>query len=79
LNRYKREVNKAKSTEENIFFLDKPAHDRYSHGADSFGYMAIVYRHMRIGDRILGATEPEHDFDQPPEGSESKFDLLGVK
>jgi hypothetical protein len=34
---------------------------------------------MRIGDRILGATEPEHDFDQPPEGSESKFDLLGVK
>ncbi|KKL18009.1 hypothetical protein LCGC14_2479790, partial [marine sediment metagenome] len=78
LNRYKREINKAKSTEEKLFFLDKPAHDGFSHGADSFGYMAVVYRYMPIDGLVLGAPKPEFDADEPPV-STSKKSLLGIK
>ena len=77
VNRYKREINKAKSTEEKLFFLDKPAHDQFSHGADAFGYMAVVYRYMSIGGQILGAPAPENDHDPAPQES-VRHNLLGV-
>ena len=59
MNNYKREINKAKSTEEDLIFVDHPAHDRYSHGADGFGYMAVVHQEYTIGGVCLGATGPE--------------------
>jgi hypothetical protein len=54
LNRYHREVNKAKSSDENTVFLDHPAKDQFSHPADAFGYMAVVYRYMPVDGLILG-------------------------
>lgn len=42
LNRYHRDVNKAKSSEDRTVFVDHPAHDEHSHAADAFGCMAIV-------------------------------------
>ena len=53
---YQREENKLKSTDELKVFLDRPAHDRYSHGADAFGYMAMAYRYHSIGGQVLGYT-----------------------
>lgn len=80
LNHYKREVNKAKTTEEHTVFIDKPAHDRFSHGADSFGYMAIVYRYMPIDGLVLGSPQPEYDREEDPmEEEQETYDLLGVR
>lgn len=77
LDHYKREVNKAKTTEEHTVFIDKPAHDRYSHGADAFGYMSIVYRYMPIDGLVLGSPLPETDYEDEPMDSKP-YDLLRV-
>jgi hypothetical protein len=61
MNNYCREINKAKSTEEDLVFSAHPAHDQWSHGADGFGYMAIVHQNMSINGLCLGATGPEPD------------------
>jgi hypothetical protein len=59
MNRYHREINKMKSSEEQTVFIDRPAHDRYSHGADSFGYMAIGYRYAvcDLSGLVIGSAE----------------------
>jgi len=78
LNRYHREVNKLKTTDENQVFLDHPAHDEFSHGADAFGYMAIAFRYHPIGGNILGyqGAVPEYEEIEEETGT---YDLLGVK
>ena len=82
LNQYHRETNKAKSTEELQVFIDHPAHDRWSHGADAFGYMSIVYNTMTIDGTCLGATGPNPerwDDGYEPGGNESGVtNLLGI-
>jgi hypothetical protein len=77
LNRYKREINRAKTTEEKTVFVDKPAHDQYSHGADAFGYMAIVFRYMPIDGLVLGAPHAEPEW-ADNEVDEPSGDLLEV-
>jgi hypothetical protein len=75
LNMYHREVNRAKSTWEQTYFLERPSHDRYSHGADSFGYMCVAYRYMSIGGVVLGSNRPVADYDDYEAGV---TDLLEV-
>jgi hypothetical protein len=76
LNRYHRELNKLKSTDEKQIFLDHPAHDEFSHGADAFGYMAMACRYHPIGGQNRGYEEMELDYDAEPEKS---FNLLSVR
>jgi hypothetical protein len=79
LNRYHREVNKAKSTEEDKVFIDRPAHDKWSHGADGFGYMAIVHQNQTIDGVCLGATGPNPErWDDDYMIDEGVSDLLEV-
>ena len=82
LNQYHREINKAKSTEEENVFVDRPSHDKYSHGADGFGYMAVVHQEQTIDGVCLGATGPRPerwDDDYVEDGSSSGVeDLLEV-
>jgi len=48
LNQYHREINRAKSTDEETYYLPKPCHDKYSNGADAFGYLAISRRYLTL-------------------------------
>lgn len=84
LNRYHREVNKMKSTDEAAVFLDKPAHDRYSHGADGFGYLAISYRYAAIDGKVLGYrepvnTDPREEAEESEEYERKSLAGLGLK
>jgi len=81
LNNYKREVNQARSTEEKQVFIDRPAHNEFSHGADSFGYLAVVYNTMSINGVCLGATgaHPERwDTDYEGDSDGGVVNLLGI-
>jgi hypothetical protein len=58
MNLYSREINKLKSTDDKTVFVDRPAKNEHTHGADAFGYMAVVYRYFLAGSdgMVLGAT-----------------------
>lgn len=79
LNQYHKEINKAKSTEDELYFLDHPAKDKYSHPADAFGYMAVVYRNQSIDGVVLGATGPNPErYDDDGDAEIGTTDLLDV-
>jgi hypothetical protein len=69
LNRYHRDVNKAKTTDEELVFLDRPSHDKWSHGADAFGYMDISYRYSSIDGEVIGWTGRKPVVDEDDENS----------
>ncbi len=61
LNRYHREVNKLRTTDEKTVFLDTPAKE-FSDGADAFGYLAVSYRYFLTDKqtrRTMGGAEAE--------------------
>lgn len=78
LTQYHREVNKAKSTEEEQFFQDHPAKDKYSHPADAFGQLAQVYRYHRIDGRVLGSSRPVAEYEEDEVYTGGVTDLLSV-
>ena len=77
LNHYKREINKAKSTEEETFYLPKPSHDKYSHGADAFGYLAIAFKYMNL--KNYDKIEHMNDYNYMEDIYGGTEDLLGVE
>jgi len=73
LNKYHREINKQRTTEENTVFTDFPAKE-YSDGADAFGYGMMAYRHVlsdRETGRVLGYATP--DFQNQPQQAASNY------
>lgn len=75
---YHRDLNKIKSTDELTVFLDKPAHDQYSHPADAFGYLAMAYRYHSIGGQILGYTGAKPEWYEDDGVDVGVTDLLSV-
>ena len=72
LEHYRRNKNKSLTTENHSVFSDSPLHDWASHGADSFRYMATVYREKLVIDGGRpGVPNPTVWY---PEESESSFD-----
>ena len=72
LNKYHREINKQRTTEETTVFTDVPAKE-YSDGADAFGYMCMAYRHVlsnKETGRVLGYAQP----DFRPTQAQQKYD-----
>lgn len=78
---YHREINKAKSTEEEQYFLAHPAHDKWSHGADSFGYGTIAWKYESIEGQVLGSTRAVPLYESDGYGgshNDGSIDLLEV-
>ncbi len=78
LMQYHREVNKAKSTEEEQVFVDHPAKDKYSHPADAFGQLGQVYRYHPIDGQVLGSSEAVPEYYENEVYSQGVTDLLEV-
>jgi hypothetical protein len=74
LNNYRKKKYELQSSEDNPVFMSKPADDEWTNGADSFGYMAMVYRY----------EPPRNDdaynyFSGDGEGLETEMDDVGNK
>ena len=81
LNKYHREINKQKTTEEHTVFTDAPAKE-YSDGADAFGYMCVAHRYVladKATGKVLGYNKPDFEVQQPRQDYKPFGHLAGKK